>query len=1019
MKNPRTLLVVALLFGVTPIVLGQASGDQTAPVAAIPSRVLNVIMLKVQVLRLPEAKLKEANGGKMPPKVFVVPADPKSVENLVKLGAKVIAEPSLATSDGRTASFLSGGEVPVSSPRPGEERQAVDWLTFGTKLEFFPRILDVRKISLRFRFEQTGRAEETAIDKAAQALSGAVMTSGIISEGIATLKEGESVFAIVPIANSADKEGDGDALVMFFTPEITGEILPDATPVKPASLPLPSEVPPYPVVEIQTRPARISKLQSDRRADLLLEVTESGVLESPENIRTVSITSGREGIITVTAESSRRLKVQAKQVGTATLLVTDGNGQEYQALVEVKPPMGTTAVGDTLRRLFPDAQVEVIALNESLLLRGSVTNADHIKQITEIAEQYAPKVLNHLVVDDGLSPQLGLPAGMRYHSVLAFLLDETKAENEGLYVEADVEIEWTELVEGKAIKCFKPLLKGVCMAGSESVPEFKTPEENAIAKVILVVTPDQVGILNLAQRISRLRVRLVKPAASPIPVGTIDRDTEARLREALAESRPSARLPVIPGDARLDNVQESTEIQELRSDVRALRQDVKRLIEILEKKAAGKATPPASSSEPLVPYYGDPVKPQPAGPNPVLPPANGWVDPLDLPKNPAKPRAVEPQATSANDGQDRIETKPLPADLDPSAFVIVRSFNSEDAFSNPGPASSGSGVVIESTPGAAVILTAAHLVKGHETGKYNFQVAAGRQIESDGKTRSIGGPFPATVILQDDKADIVLLRAKVPVKLGVISLARHSLPKMQDTIHCIGFAKDGGRTPQSVNAKVVEVNRYEGPENFEFASLIPNGFSGAAVLDKSFQLIGIASALDSQDNRTLCSPTAEIRKLLATNQTPEPTDPEGPPAPNLAGPVAQWQTHIGRMPTEEPVDPNWAKTVFGPDSWAANAKFTMGIKGAYLYFNEWTPSDADKTVRFKPFAMIPLSKGGTPDALRRAVMCDSATFQFDEPFRFGKPGSFNPKSGTLEGEIRGMSEDSEYAKVLRILANSE
>src|SRR5688572_24405150 len=106
MKLQKTLVLLALLLSLVPSLRAQTpvALDWGSPHS--PSKDPKSIRLKVQVFRLAEAELKKINGGTLPPRVFVVPAEPEqNAAAIVKLGGTVIAEPSLVTTDGRAASF--------------------------------------------------------------------------------------------------------------------------------------------------------------------------------------------------------------------------------------------------------------------------------------------------------------------------------------------------------------------------------------------------------------------------------------------------------------------------------------------------------------------------------------------------------------------------------------------------------------------------------------------------------------------------------------------------------------------------------------------------------------------------------------------------------------------------------------------------------------------------------------------------------------------------------------------------
>lgn len=61
---------------------------------------------------------------------------------------KVLAEPTLITLSGQSASFLAGGEFPVPVPG-GLATYGIEYKTFGVALSFFPTVLSSDKISMK------------------------------------------------------------------------------------------------------------------------------------------------------------------------------------------------------------------------------------------------------------------------------------------------------------------------------------------------------------------------------------------------------------------------------------------------------------------------------------------------------------------------------------------------------------------------------------------------------------------------------------------------------------------------------------------------------------------------------------------------------------------------------------------------------------------------------------------------------------------------------------------------------
>lgn len=756
MSLRNTLLLFACLFGWALAAQAQPPTDTPNAPRAL-SRSERMIVFHAKLCRVSTASIQNIvkDQAIKPPVLFEVPNETIRRALSMVESKNVLAEPSVATIDGRAVSFLSGGEIALQ----GEGNKSnLNLLGFGTEVELLPRIIENDKIRVQFRFEQTalstsGHSEDNASP------TDIALISGVLGKGTAVVNPGQSLVAIFADPNARKKTNPESLLMLVLRPELVER---DSIPLGPH--PVADTSNNQPAIEIRDQP--LIKLRQDLRGEFSLKVSESGMIVCPENIQRVS--GFRSELISVSATGPRTLRVQAKQVGESGILVTDSSSRQYRVFVQVRARSGSDAVKDILAELFPTAQVTVVPLNESLLLRGTVTEPNHIQQITEITEQYAPKVLNHLMVASGTHG--GFP-----------------------------------------------------------------------------------------------------PKADPI-----------------ARSRPKGNEG---GD----------EVQQLRQEVKSLHHDVKHILNLLERKASQPRTSnggtfPAASARPTTPNeHPRPatvpstpilVPPYPGRTNPPassnLPNSTGpSASPNFQPWNPA-PRAPQikdvpevsrvPQPASKFRAR-QVATEPVSKKLDPSSFVLVRTARISSPNDLPGVVRDetlGSGVVIESERGRAIVLTAAHILKDYKKGKFVLQVGGRRDTKTTADKFS--GFYPATVILQDSEADVAILRAKLPGVVKPVSLAGHSLPDKEATVRCIGHViLNDPRTrvpgmPRMVTGKVASINRYMGPENFEFAGLIPTGFSGAAVLDSENRLIGIATAVDLNDRRTLCNPVAELRKHLFKNE---------------------------------------------------------------------------------------------------------------------------------------------------------
>lgn len=127
-----------------------------------------------------------------------------------------------------------------------------------------------------------------------------------------------------------------------------------------------------------------------------LEMVEkfSKVLETKRPI--VRVNGFDPLVLSVTALAPNRINVSGLLQGVTSFVVTDEANSNYTVEVFVKGDARTLQT--IIDRKFPNCSIEAFKVQEAVALRGWVTNPEHITQITEIAEQFYPKVLNQMKV---------------------------------------------------------------------------------------------------------------------------------------------------------------------------------------------------------------------------------------------------------------------------------------------------------------------------------------------------------------------------------------------------------------------------------------------------------------------------------------------------------------------------------------------------------------------------------------------------------------------------------------------
>lgn len=146
----------------------------------------------------------------------------------------------------------------------------------------------------------------------------------------------------------------------------------------PTSKPLPATVR---VVDDQTEFVNIS-------------VGKSAVVETKDPVQVASVVN--PDIVDVTPVSPHMTMIRGKSLGTTQvmLVAADGRKRAYNVVVE----MDLTRLEAAVAQIAPQGQVRVSAMMDTIVLNGTVPDADTAQQITQIAQVFSPKVNSFLRV---------------------------------------------------------------------------------------------------------------------------------------------------------------------------------------------------------------------------------------------------------------------------------------------------------------------------------------------------------------------------------------------------------------------------------------------------------------------------------------------------------------------------------------------------------------------------------------------------------------------------------------------
>jgi pilus assembly protein CpaC len=127
-----------------------------------------------------------------------------------------------------------------------------------------------------------------------------------------------------------------------------------------------------------------------------LEITTntSRILTLDKNIPRVQVNNPE--LLVVTPLSANQVQISAKKAGVTQVNLWDEDGSIHTVDVLIYGDVRELEVA--LQTQFPNSSIKVYRYSESLVLKGFVDQPDHVSQITQLAADYAPKVINNITV---------------------------------------------------------------------------------------------------------------------------------------------------------------------------------------------------------------------------------------------------------------------------------------------------------------------------------------------------------------------------------------------------------------------------------------------------------------------------------------------------------------------------------------------------------------------------------------------------------------------------------------------
>ena len=251
-------------------------------------------------------------------------------------------------------------------------------------------------------------------------------------------------------------------------------------------------------------------------------------------------------------------------------------------------------------------------------------------------------------------------------------------------------------------------------------------------------------------------------------------------------------------------------------------------------------------------------------PAPVIPPDAAPPTPLTVALRDEVQAIASPPQTANGSSVEHLEQ---PAGNNDSPVARARQATVRIEVSDSYGSSFGSGTIIDSRAGEALIITCGHLFR--ESGTESKILVT---LYDRGEPEVI----PATVLAFDaDRIDVGFLVVHPPHPVTPVSVAQHGFRlAAQQPVFSLGC--EGGKLPKLRHSRVSALNRYLGPANIEVAGEPADGVSGGGLFDQRGRLTGICRAADPDERKGVFVGLPVIHeqlKMIGQSHLTQPSQP--------------------------------------------------------------------------------------------------------------------------------------------------
>jgi len=166
---------------------------------------------------------------------------------------------------------------------------------------------------------------------------------------------------------------------------------------------------------------------------------------------------------------------------------------------------------------------------------------------------------------------------------------------------------------------------------------------------------------------------------------------------------------------------------------------------------------------------------------------------------------------------------------------------------DPQGKSVGTGTVVDSRSGEALVLTCGHLFRS-SGGKGPISITT---FQTDPTGATPDATYVGRLIDFDLERDLALVSLRPTSPIQAVSIAGTHVSPLTPSAAVTSVGCSHGQNPTAIDSQVTTIDRYQGTPNVEVAGAPVEGRSGGGLFNAQGQLVGVCFAADPQSNEGL------------------------------------------------------------------------------------------------------------------------------------------------------------------------